>query len=769
MSVTYQIGFSAYYAAVQGGYTGTYAEFCAQQAGYAESAAEVETLASEAAASATAAATSATEAATSATSAATSEANAATSEANAATSASEAEASATSAAASAALSGTATNIADGYDTTATYAVGDYVLYGDVLYRCITAWETAGEFDSDYWMQVTAGEELTRLSDETDMLFDKSAEIAELVDGTSLIQCTLANGTIANSGNSNAVNTSNYIPCKYGDTVTMYPARRNTAGYYYQYAYTIYDSSYSRLAYDNGASEDYASITITNLTAAYIRFSIFEYNGSSYNPLRVATYGATPYAVVATTGGGISGVLNSSLHDYNTEDMWEVGSLGSNGADYYRDYEIRTNIYIPLDEIIKIVFDDDVYTRFCLYDSSKTFIVRTSDIPAEVSTEWLTTRWTGAAYIRFTLYTDETAVTDLSNYSKCQIIAVKRPNFGEEQFYKANFDYYYDLLSQARYAYAGTDSTADERILTLLHFSDVHDNYASMTYALSVYNTFSDKIDDMLHTGDTVSLYFSQGIDNWIISGCAPQVLNVIGNHDSEDSNLVLGAASKEDVYNLFFAPYISNWGVTQPDGVDDSTSDDYCALYYYKDYTDPMIRLIILDTNYWDDAETAWLTATLEDANTNGYAVILACHNVKLLTEMTDSNFSAYPGDGITETSSTYGNQPDDWLDPVTDFVNDGGEFICMLAGHNHSGHMGTLTNYPDIFCFVCDKAGINRTSGMARISGELNQNTVNIVTINATEKLFKIVRIGAEVDGKMRGKHVFCYDYGNAQIISQW
>ena len=327
----------------------------------------------------------------------------------------------------------------------------------------------------------------------------------------------------------------------------------------------------------------------------------------------------------------------------------------------------------------------------------------------------------------------------------------------------------DLFSQSKYVYSATDSgVGTEKTLTLLHFTDVHGNKAGMEYAMSIYNKYASSIDDMLHTGDTVTANLSDGITKWINSGCATSVLNVIGNHDTEE-NLVLQAAGKDNVYNTIFAPYISNWGVTQPEGVDDSTSGDYHALYYYKDYDEAKVRLIVCDTNFWDSAQKTWLTNTLAGAKTLEYAVVLACHNVKQLTELTSANFSSYNGDGITENSNAYGNQPNDWLSPVKDFMDNGGHFVCILAGHNHNGHMGYMTHYPDIFVYVAQKSSMGRVSGTARISEEINQNTVSIVTINPKEKLFKLFSIGAEVDGHMRQRHVFCYNYETKTIISQW
>lgn len=44
-------------------------------------------------------------------------------------------------------------ITDAYSSSSTYAVGDYCIYGNTLYKCTTAISTAEEFDSSKWEEV----------------------------------------------------------------------------------------------------------------------------------------------------------------------------------------------------------------------------------------------------------------------------------------------------------------------------------------------------------------------------------------------------------------------------------------------------------------------------------------------------------------------------------------------------------------------------------------------------------------------------------------
>ena len=56
------------------------------------------------------------------------------------------------------MHGSQVSIADAYDTTATYEVGDLVMYGYQLYKCITAVSTAEAFDATKWERTTAAAE-----------------------------------------------------------------------------------------------------------------------------------------------------------------------------------------------------------------------------------------------------------------------------------------------------------------------------------------------------------------------------------------------------------------------------------------------------------------------------------------------------------------------------------------------------------------------------------------------------------------------------------
>ena len=54
-------------------------------------------------------------------------------------------------------------VSDEYSATNTYAVGDYCIHENILYKCKTAITTGEEFDSNKWVQTTCGTEFKELN------------------------------------------------------------------------------------------------------------------------------------------------------------------------------------------------------------------------------------------------------------------------------------------------------------------------------------------------------------------------------------------------------------------------------------------------------------------------------------------------------------------------------------------------------------------------------------------------------------------------------
>lgn len=96
------------------------------------------------------------------------------------------------------MHGSQVSAADAYDTTATYAIGDLVMYGYELYRCIAAVTVAEAFDANKWVRTTLAQEIIRAV--TSLIapaYDNTATYAVgdyTVHGGLLYKCTTAVST-----------------------------------------------------------------------------------------------------------------------------------------------------------------------------------------------------------------------------------------------------------------------------------------------------------------------------------------------------------------------------------------------------------------------------------------------------------------------------------------------------------------------------------------------------------------------------------------------
>lgn len=83
-------------------------------------------------------------------------------------------------------------VSDEYSATNTYAVGDYCIHENILYKCKTAITTGEAFDSNKWIQTTCGTEFGELNSNLDAL-----EFGEVAGGKNY--WSFGNITVQSSG------------------------------------------------------------------------------------------------------------------------------------------------------------------------------------------------------------------------------------------------------------------------------------------------------------------------------------------------------------------------------------------------------------------------------------------------------------------------------------------------------------------------------------------------------------------------------------------
>lgn len=334
-----------------------------------------------------------------------------------------------------------------------------------------------------------------------------------------------------------------------------------------------------------------------------------------------------------------------------------------------------------------------------------------------------------------------------------------------------------MLLSARADGGSWDKPATEEAVTFLHFSDLHGCCENLERIVEFYGAYSDYIADAIHTGDAVAGYWDDP-NPWTKVKGAEKIINIIGNHDCWKSHKVWAEsdipydAPAEDAYKVFIAPFVKNWGVIQPSGVNDRNSENWCACYYYKDYDKSKVRLIMLDCMHDRDsgAQMRWFEDILQDALEKGLTVVCAEHYfAQKGLQSVDSGFSTNP--------VMYGcNNPekpqieclrDIFFTAVDNFMDKGGRFVCWLSGHDHEDYIGLVCGHERQLQILVDKAGARDIyMHEDRTPGTVNQDSFNLVTVNPSKQMLVIQRIGCTVGPQMRSKRIFCYNYADRTIL---
>ena len=355
----------------------------------------------------------------------------------------------------------------------------------------------------------------------------------------------------------------------------------------------------------------------------------------------------------------------------------------------------------------------------------------------------------------------------------------------------------------------TAISSDIKPLSFIHVSDIHtksNNFKCFKNACEFFQHYAN-IKTMIVTGDLVWDDFRDSMDyyNEAIEGTTKPILNVIGNHDAGQWHVDLSSVSTDkQCYDRFIAPYVSGWGVVQPENAASEGKS-----YYYKDFADEKVRLIVLcefETDYQIDpsdpnkllysreframrqAQVTWLIETLTSTPSD-YGVVVALHQPLGELGQYDNEFVSFDLVNRTNIFNVYAHTGDlEWLARIIDafarktslslsveqtgavvttlncscdFSNVEAELICVLCGHTHQDYVGRLRNYPSIAILCVGADNLLYTSGFQpRAEGTPSEDLFNVVNIDRNRKTIKIIRIGsdASVTGQVRDQMLLNY-----------
>ena len=304
-------------------------------------------------------------------------------------------------------------------------------------------------------------------------------------------------------------------------------------------------------------------------------------------------------------------------------------------------------------------------------------------------------------------------------------------------------------------------------IAFVHASDVHNVPALWDRMVQYINHYSEYISFGIHTGDYCGGINTLYTDMYTeCTPCVHPILNCVGNHDcaAPDTDWTT-PCDKALVHSLLFN-HTENWDVQFCPGT--------YPMSYYKDFEASNLRLIVLDL-YYDIAQTrVWLKSILEDAKEKGLHVMTAMHEpTNYIAAPLDTPFHHYDDyDGAVKQKEAQRVKPSyDQRDRVTfediiaGFIENGGNYICNLAGHDHVDSFG-YTESGVLNAVVQNATDWDVLNDGARTPGTKCRDCFNVVGVDTEQGLLKLVRIGNNTDIYLRSKNALCYDYVHRKFI---
>ena len=309
----------------------------------------------------------------------------------------------------------------------------------------------------------------------------------------------------------------------------------------------------------------------------------------------------------------------------------------------------------------------------------------------------------------------------------------------------------------------------------VYFSDIHGSSGNAADILDF--AVDNEVNCIINGGDTATRYLNDETypltwyDEWV-AGSSVDILSAVGNHDVWNG-AYWTKAEAIDVYNAIIDPIIDKFeGIQQPE---DAATLGLC--YYYKDYG--AIRVIILNAmagdasvNFWDSAQASWLAYTLADAIINEKQVLICNHtpfNKNIAVRDNKSNWNSYLNyktgefyDGLYMSTGA--------IDAIKHFIQNNGTLIALLTGHTHVDSILTATGYPDQFMINIASANYaNHPDGITyNNSDSPYYNCFDYCTIDTTNSILKVYRIGWNMDASTKERVTLASDYANQELIHE-
>ncbi len=313
-------------------------------------------------------------------------------------------------------------------------------------------------------------------------------------------------------------------------------------------------------------------------------------------------------------------------------------------------------------------------------------------------------------------------------------------------------------------------THEPKPCALFHFSDIHSDAEEFARLAEFYSTYEKYFDGAICTGDLVGASCVSDFTYWGKTKGHEKIMNIIGNHDTlRDHKNWVGTnwddqISMGEAYERYMKPFIKGWNVIYEEG----------KTYYFKDYTDKRVRLIVIDCMLRqsqdaaaEDAQLKWFKECLTGAKVKGLHVVVACHFPLRDAKAVACNFTEI---GLNE--GAWYEELNKYQAAVDQFMKSGGSFVSWIGGHNHWDYICINPAFPDQYC-VCVAAANRRQceqyNNGFRVDGTKSMDLANAFIVDTSVECVKIIRIGADTDSYQQQRHGICFNYKTKEIISQY
>lgn len=651
-------------------------------------------------------------------------------------------------------------------------------------------------NADWNRAIQALEELKNTIDPTLSLSGKAADakitgdavgaaekdIGDLSNALKIVVPIVRNGSLGNTGNANAVGMKYSMP--WGKSkravVTMVSPPKNCTKY--EWVYRTYSDGNVETQSASKIIElgPYLFTTENHVIIENWADKAFGVSVSCYDaqdapiPLRINSVGSDCFKIELVYEEPVTivpSVLNGSLGNQSNEFYVRVGEVIPLPKDFayiqfdFDDYGFGLDFTFDLWTYNEIGIPGTKYSSRIqkISDLSKNYVSK-SQISAEAKSYCITVAATrnGERYalrsenifdfirIKYILYPEpeiakvntrinaaEKDIGNLSNALETDIKQIKKK------------------LAQSRFG----------DCVSLLHFSDIHADRNALKQISEAIDNYDSNIDGSICTGDIVANSYGS-ISSWWNN----KIMTCIGNHDS--------ASYSSGTYDwtylpmsersaLYIEPFEAFWGVNHEQGTS----------YYYKDFTNKKVRLIVIDTMlYMSDstsseasAQTVWLQTLLNTAKENGYHVIIATHAPNGLAKSMECSFSKYHTSERVMPIEKDCTLPNSIVDTVKTAIDGGLHFVGYICGHTHQDDIWVCAGDSRqlMYCIATSNVeNINQWKNTDLWHGE-NCNAYNLVTINTSTKTLCLIRGGgANADKFVRERKMICFDYANAKLI---